>query len=150
MKKMFLPLVVTLFTAGTIFTSCESPAKKVEDAKDNLAVAENNLEKAKLDSIAAHERAKAEYQARITENDKQLLDYKLKISKESKVQREKDEEKLDKLQQRSDAMKATVNNYEVATLESWDIFKAEFNRERDAFNTEIAELGKSLADAGKK
>jgi hypothetical protein len=150
MKKIVLPLVVTLLTAGTIFTSCESPAEKVETAKDNLATAENNLEKARLDSIDAHDRAKAAYLAKITDNENQLADYKVKIAGENKVQREKDERRLANLEIRNAQMKETVNNYEVASLVSWDVFKSEFNRERDLFNTEIAELGKSLADAGKK
>ncbi len=131
--------------AITIFASCESPAKKVEDAKDNLAVAQDNLEKAKEDSIAAHKQARAEYESMIEENERQLMNYKLKIAKEKTADAKKDEERLEKLEKMNADMKASVNGYEVATLESWNIFKTEFFKQRDDFNNEINELGKSLA-----
>lgn len=145
MKKMFFPVVVSLFAAGAIFTSCESPAKKVEDAQENLVVAQNNLEKAKMDSISAHERAKADYLVRLQDNEKQMADYKLKIAKESKTDRERDEQRLNQLQVRNEQMKTTVNNYEAVTLDGWEIFKAEFNRQREEFNKGMTELEKSLS-----
>ena len=50
MKKTILTLTICIFIAGLIVSSCQSQAKKVENAELNLQDAKDNVWDAKQDS----------------------------------------------------------------------------------------------------
>src|SRR5438105_33508 len=96
MKKSILTLAAIVFMAAMTLTSCNSPAKKVEEAQKNVKEANKDLAKANeeyladiesyrketADKIAANDRSIAEFNSRIKEQKREAAaDYKLKIAK---------------------------------------------------------------------
>jgi hypothetical protein len=150
MKKIFIPLALTLFATGTIFTGCESSAQKVENAEENVANAQVKLDQARIDSAAEYEKAKVEWAQQIANNDKTLADYKIKIANEKSEQKAKDEAKLDELQKRNDGMKAKMSEYKEDGKDAWANFKTDFNKGVADFDEDMTEFGNSLANLGKK
>lgn len=147
MKKIFLPLAVTLFLTGTIFVGCESSAQKVENAEQGVAAAQANLDQARKDSVAAYEKQKVEWNAQIARNEKVIADYKVTVAKEKKEVRARDEERLDKMQQKNEALKVSVDEYNENGKQTWADFKAGFKKMTDEFDDDMTEFGKSLGKA---
>ena len=86
MKKSLIILAVTAFIIGSVFTGCQSQAKKienaqdkVEDAKDKLVVAKQDLDKALNDSIQEFRKTAL---TRVMAQEKNIADFKTKIAKE--------------------------------------------------------------------
>ena len=103
MKINILILSATIFISGILVISCQSSAKKVEnaennlqDAKDNVVDANNNLNQALIDSIQNFRKTS---QDRITANENKIVELKSKIAKEGKEKRVKYDKKLAKLEQ---------------------------------------------------
>ena len=57
-------------------TSCSSSAEKVNESKNNVEQAQQNLEKAKADYENQYNTFKAESDAKITANEKLIIDLK--------------------------------------------------------------------------
>ena len=147
MKKTIFILGVTVFMAGTIFMGCLSSDEKtkaardnVKDAKENVEVANQELLKAKQDSILQFRKEAAE---RISMNKKSIADLKLKISKENKVIKAKNEKKLAELEQRNNKLEKSLSDYKEDGQEKWSEFKIEINHDLD-------EIGAAFQDLSKK
>ncbi|HET6991984.1 MAG TPA: hypothetical protein VFJ43_11700, partial [Bacteroidia bacterium] len=105
------------------------------------------LDQAHKDSTAEYEKSKAEWAVRIADNDKAIADYKTKVAKENKIQREKDEARLDELQKKNDVMRSNMNEYKQDENSNWADFKAGFKRMTDDFDEDMNEFANSV---GKK
>ena len=91
MKKTVFTLAITMLIGGTILTSCQSSAEKVENAENNLQEAKENvseakqdLKEARQDSITEYQKFRKEYEERIIANEKIIADFKAKIATEKK------------------------------------------------------------------
>jgi hypothetical protein len=139
MKKSILALAALTFMAASTLTSCNSPAKKVEEAQNDVKEANKDLAKANeeyladiesyrketADKIAANDRSIAEFNARIKEQKREAAaDYKLKIAK---------------LEEKNSDMKKHLDEYKAEGKENWEKFKTEFNHDME-------ELGKAFKD----
>ncbi|TND01985.1 MAG: hypothetical protein FD123_4136 [Bacteroidetes bacterium] len=149
MKNIFSPLVLVIFTTGAAFTGCESSAKKVENAEQDVAAAHAKLDQARIDSAAEYEKAKIEWAGRIASNEKALAEFRVKIAADKKETRIKNEVRLNELQKRNDAMKIKMHEYKHGEKTMWNDFKmsftmiaVEFDRDMDAFEKSIADFGK--------
>ena len=139
MNKSILTLAAVALMAATTLTSCNSPAKKVEEAQKDVTEANKDLAKANeeyladiesyrketADKIAANDRSIAEFNSRIKEQKREAAaDYKLKIAK---------------LEQKNSDMKKHLDEYKAEGKENWEKFKTEFNHDME-------ELGKAFKD----
>jgi hypothetical protein len=146
MKKIFFPYVILLALTGTFFNGCESSTEKVEHARENVEDAQAKLEKARQDSIADYEQQRTEWAGRIAENEKTLADYKIRIAHEEKVQRERDEARLDELQKENEEMKDRMNGYGKDDKHiTWADFKAGFRGMMEEYDREMTEFGNTIA-----
>ncbi|MFA6200327.1 MAG: hypothetical protein WC679_08000 [Bacteroidales bacterium] len=147
MKKTIFILGVTVFMAGTMLVGCLSSGEKVEAARDNVKdanesvqIANQELNKAKQDSILQFRKEAAE---RISMNKKSIADFKLKIAKENKVVKAKNEKKLAELEERNNKLEKSLSDYKEDGQEKWSDFKIEFNHDLD-------ELGKAFSNLSNK
>jgi hypothetical protein len=137
MKKLIITLVITTFMGGSmILDSCQSSAKKVEEAKENVTNANHELIKARQDSI---QQFKQESAREISNSEKRITEYKVKIAHENKALKAKHEKKLAELEQKNNDLKTKLTNLKEDGSEDWKKFKSEFSHDMD-------ELGKSLKD----
>lgn len=147
MKKTIFILGVTVFMAGTMLVGCLSSGEKVEAARDNVKdanesvqIANQELNKAKQDSILQFRK---EAVKRINMNKKSIADFKLKIAKENKVVKAKNEKKLAELEERNNKLEKSLSDYKEDGQEKWSDFKIEFNHDLD-------ELGKAFSNLSNK
>ena len=146
MKKIIFILGLTVLMSGTIFIGCLSSDEKVEAARNNLNVANKDVQianqeltQAKQDSILMFRQEAAE---RISLNKKSIADLKLKISKENKVLKAKNEKKLEELEKRNNLLEKSLADYKDDEKTKWSEFKIEFNNDLD-------ELGKAFQNLTK-
>ena len=129
---------------------CQSPTQKVENAEQDVVDAQANLKQAQLDSAAVYEKVRADWAVQIADNEKTLADYKVKIAKERKVQREKDEARLDELEKRNETLKAQMQEFKQDGKDNWETFKTNFKKAADEFGEDMKRLGNSIVDIGRK
>lgn len=139
MKKTIFILAITAFMAGTIFTSCQSSAKKVANAQDDVIKANEELNKANqeyLEDIKSYRKITAE---NIVANENNIAEFKARIEKDKKTAKSDYQKKIALLEQKNSDMKKKMDDYTDQGKENWEIFKAEFNNEMD-------EMAKALKD----
>lgn len=139
MKKTIFILAVTSFIAGAILTSCQSSEKKVENAQNEVAKANDNLDKANQEYLADIEDYRKVIIDKIDANNKSIAEFKLRINKEKKEAREDYKQRIADLEQKNSDIKKKLDDYKAEGKENWENFKTEFNHDMD-------ELGKAFQD----
>lgn len=134
MKKTIFILGIVLLMAATILSSCQSSAKKVEDAKDKVSEANQELNQAIKDSI---QQFKKESEEKINAHAKSIAEFKVRLANEKIENRNNYEKKLEELDQKNTDMKKKLDDYNEEGREKWETFKLEFSRNMD-------ELSRSL------
>lgn len=137
MKKSIL----TVVTAGTIMAAivsgCNSPATKVENAKQDLKEAKQELSQAQKDSVADFAAFRKESEDRITGNEKTIAAFKDRMLTDKKQMIKADQKMIDELEQRNINMRKKIEEYRSEGKDNWEAFKKEFNHDMD-------DLGKSI------
>lgn len=150
MKKLTIILMaITAIIAGTMFTGCESAAKKSADANENLKDAKTDLKTAEQDAAAAAQKAadaadwkqfKSDSEGKIMANESTIARLKEKKKSSGKMLDAAYTKHIEELEQKNKDLKARMESYEKGQTE-WQSFKAEFIHDMD-------ELGKALNDLG--
>lgn len=155
MKKILLSLSVIGMIAG----GCNNSDKKVERAQEEVQDAKKDLAEAKQEQ--AHENAvatertdmdhsnaemsdyqkfKADMQAKINENQRQIDTMKVRMANEKKDKKDRFNKRIDKIEKENAELRARIENYpEEKDASKWDAFKREFNHDMD-------ELGAAMKD----
>ena len=84
MKRSILALVATTLITGAILTRCNTSAKKVEDAQNNVNEANKDLDKANAEYLADIESYRKETSDKIAENNRSIAEFNARIEKEKK------------------------------------------------------------------
>jgi len=148
MKKTIITLAVSsMLIAGSVFTSCKSPAQKeadaqgeVQDAKENLNETQNdaNAEAQKVATAEEWAAFKIEADAKIKSNEVRIAELKVKLNKPGKILDPIYKKRIETLEEQNRDLKVRLDVYEKNNSD-WETFKREFNRDMD-------ELGKALKD----
>jgi predicted RNase H-like nuclease (RuvC/YqgF family) len=136
MRKTISALAVTIFIAGAILTGCQSSAKKVENARDKVIEANQELSQALKDSI---QQFKTESELKISANEKSIAEFKAKIKNEKKENKAAYEKKLAELEQKNSDLKKKLEEFKDDSKANWKTFKTEFSNDMN-------ELGQALKD----
>ena len=139
MKKSILTLAAVAFTAVTTLTSCNSPAKKVEQAQENVNEANKDLAKANEEYLADIESYRKETAEKIAANDRSIAEFNSRIKEQKREAAADYKLKVAKLEQKNSDMKKQMDEYKAEGKESWEKFKIEFNHDME-------ELGKAFKD----
>jgi hypothetical protein len=137
MKKLLKKTLSIIFIGTIITTSCNSPAKKVEKAQENLEVAEIEYTQAYKDSVDEFMLFRNTMESRIESNEVVINKYKIDMKENNSKAKSKDQKIIDDLEQKNINMRKRIEEYNKTGREEWDAFKKEFNYDMD-------ELGKSL------
>lgn len=139
MKKSIIKLSGSLFIAAIIVSSCNSPAKKVENAQENLNEAKEEYTQAYKDSIADYQLFRTTSEERIASNEKVIAAFKAKIASDKRKLKSNDQKMIDEFEQKNIDMRKKMEEYKESTKDQWVEFKKEFNHDMD-------ELGKAIHD----
>ncbi len=127
-------VVVTVFITGTMFMSCQSSSEKVDQAKENVIEAEQELNQAIKDSIVQFRK---ESEQQISVYEQSIADLKAKIATEKKDVKATYEKSLAELQQKNELLKTKLNDFKDDEIDKWDSFKTEFNSDMNDLGTAI-------------
>jgi hypothetical protein len=125
---------------SSILASCDSPAKKVEKANENLIEAEEKLDEVKKDSLADFENFKKEVNLLIDENEKAIIFYKNQIRAESRKITDAEQKMIDELEQRNINFRIKIKEYKENGKDEWKAFKVEFKHDMDELGIAIKGL----------
>jgi hypothetical protein len=143
MKKTMNIMALAVLISGTFLTGCQSSATKVEnanekvdDAKDKVVLAQQELDQAVKDSI---KQFKKESEEKIIVYEKNIAEFKVRVAKENKEARARDERKLAELEQQNRIMKQQLADFNEERKDQWISF-------RDKVNRDMEKQGKAFRD----
>jgi hypothetical protein len=139
MKKSILMLAAFAVMAATTLTGCNSPAKKVEEAQNDVKEANKDLAKANEEYLADIESYRKETAEKIAANDKSIAESNARIKEQKREAAVDYKMKIAKLEQTNSDMKKHMDEYKAEGKEKWEKFKTEFNHDME-------ELGKAFKD----
>jgi len=140
MKKTTTILGCAIFLTGAVFTSCSSPAEKVENKEENVVEANESLEKANAENVADMEAFRKENNERILANDKSIAEFKAKVANEKREARIEYTEKINELERKNSDYKKRLEEYNETGSEKWVAFKSEFNHDMDGLGMALKDL----------
>lgn len=146
MKNSILVIASTLFLTVTILSGCQSSGTKVEnaedkvqDAKNELADSQRDLNAIRLDTISNYEQFKIEAEKILIAQEKNITEFKTRLTSEKKAINADYDKKLAELENINSELERKLADYKDDGQDKWISFKAEFNRDID-------ELGKAFKD----
>ena len=141
MKQTFIKIAFVTFIAGLMITSCQPSTQKVENAKEDLNAAKEQVVEARQDYNQAVKDSVIQFrkdsEVRISENERLIAAFKANLSKMEKATQVKYEKTIADLELLNIHMKQKLADYKDEEESKWQSFKREFNHDMD-------ELGKSL------
>jgi glutamate synthase domain-containing protein 2 len=139
MKRIILSIVALVFAVSVAFYGCNSPAQKVENAKDNVDQAKEDLDKANREYQAEIENFRKETAERMAINEQLIAALKVKIANEKYENKVLYNKKIEELEKKNRDMKKRADEFQDNGQDKWVSFKTEFNHDMD-------ELGRALKD----
>jgi hypothetical protein len=144
-KRMYYALIIAVLTAG-FFASCDSKAKKVENAQEDVQDSKQALKEAQ------HE-LNEEYPAFRMEAEKKIAANELRIEELLAIVTQPGEKLLDDLRRKRIAelrlrnadLRNRLDIYEKEHSD-WEVFKREFNHDMNGLLESIKDIGKNNKD----
>jgi uncharacterized protein YaaN involved in tellurite resistance len=140
MKRSTLILATGLFISTTVFTSCNSSAQKVENAKENVIEAAADLNKANEDYISDMNNYRVVANEKITANDNSIILFKKRMEDQKQEAKAEYNKKIEALEKKNTDIKKKLSDYKADGQASWDLFKTEFTREIKELDEAISSL----------
>lgn len=131
----------TAFAISLILAGCNSPAKKVENARADLKDAQTELTVAEKDSVEDYNNFMKDAKLKIDANDKAIENLKSTMPKLSKSANINTQKRIDELEQKNIDMRKKMENYRANGKDEWESFKREFSYD-------MSELGKAIKNVG--
>lgn len=129
--------VLIALGVGLALSACTTSADRVADAKENVADARKELAEARDEHFLDMEKFRKQTADKIAANNATLADFKARMAQDRSVTGEKFNTNIRQLEEKNDALKRKINEYQTNNKTDWDRFKDEFNRD-------MTELGKAL------
>ncbi len=136
---MLLMVMFTMVLWST-FTSCNSSAKKVENAEENVTEAKADLKDAKAEYMQEVENYRIQSAEKYDANVKSIEEFNLKIAKEKSQVKKSYDKQIAELEQKNMEMKKRMDEYRGESKDQWEQFKSEFNRDMDQLGTALSNL----------
>jgi len=148
MKRTIYRLAVSIVVAaGLVVTSCNSPTKKAEKARENVEESQEELNEARTDAQLQQQKAataeewktfKSDAEVKIKENETRIAEIKAKMMKPGQALDSMYQRRINALEEKNTKLRTKVNDYENEQSD-WESFKREFNHDMD-------EIGKAFKD----
>jgi len=147
MKTTRFNVVIVIGIAIMGMISCtNSPTKKaevLEDAKDNVLVAEQDLNQAVSDSINEYTRYKMEAETKLIENDLKIAALKNNMKAERIEVRTKYEKELNELEKKNANLKVSISEYKEDDVNKWEKFKELVNQDIEEIKLAISRMSEN-------
>lgn len=144
-RKIYVLFIISIVIMGMI--SCtNSPEKKaevLENAKENVVVAEQDYNAAVNDSIDEYIRYKTETEAKLVENELKIAALKRELKAEKNEVRTKYEKQLTELEQKNAALKVNVSEYNDKDVSKWEKFKKLMDQDIEEIKVAISKMAEN-------
>lgn len=140
--RIILNLLLAVLVSISVSSCNKSPKAKeadLNDAKQEVEKAKEDLDEAKIDSVVAFNKYKSSIQIKLVENEKVITDLKAKIGDKDRKTQTLYYKQLENLQIKNTELKLKIENYKQGPTQKWELFKVDFNNELD-------NLGKSISN----
>ena len=125
---------------GSISMSCNSPAKKVENAEDKVLEANKDLNQANQEYVTDIENYRKETAEKVAANEKTIADFNLRIASEKKVAKMDYQKQVAVLEKQNSDLKMRLENYKEEGKEKWEIFKTKFTHDMEVMGDALKNL----------
>lgn len=143
MKKTLFYAALIALVSGSIFTSCQSKEKKVENATENVQDAKQELKQAQSELSAEYPAFRTSEDAKIDENKQHLAELREKLNSPGNVSlNEMRKKRIEELEQRNNDLRNKLYSYENERSTDWAAFKSEINTDMESIAAAIKDLGK--------
>jgi predicted nucleic acid-binding Zn-ribbon protein len=132
--------ILTLTTLVVFTLGCTSSEKKVENAKEDLKEAKAELNQEQKDSVADYLTFKKGIEDRISENEKGIEAFNVRLKNSKNKNWAADQKRVDELEQRNINMRKKLEDYEANGKDNWKAFKTEFNHDMDDLGQALKNL----------
>jgi len=140
MNKGMVALAAMGLIVGTCFVGCEKSSKqKVENAKENLESAQQELNDARVGYLVEWEIFKTESAQKIEGNEKNIAVFREKMETGGSDANKKFAKEVADLEKKNRDLKKKLENYDGGQSQ-WVEFKADFQRELDQIGKKIEGL----------
>jgi len=144
MKKYILAsTIIALIITGSFIISCgnSSSSENVEDAQDEVAEANENLNEANEAYMIEMKSYRSDADKKIAANNKSIEEFKARVDQEKKEAKAYYLRKIEELEQKNSDMKKRMDDYKADGKEQWETFKTEFNHDMDEMGNAIRDIG---------
>ncbi|MCC6410821.1 MAG: hypothetical protein IT270_04130 [Saprospiraceae bacterium] len=144
MKNSLKYFLAVPFLTGLILTGCQTSAEKVQDKRENVTEAKQELNEEKAEAYAeqqqeaneaAYKSYKIESDARIDANETMISDIKADMRKAGKKMDKEYEQQIDALEKKNKDLRQRLNAYNARKQNDWDSFKREFDHDMNELGT---------------
>lgn len=143
MRNSYFVLAVIGFMTGALFTGCgKTSEQKVENAKESLGEARQEVKDARTEYLAEWQTFKSESEQKIAANEKRIDEFKEKIEKAGSKLKAKYSKEVAALEQKNRDLKKKLEEYKDEGQSKWVEFKTNFKNDMDAIGKTISDLFK--------
>ena len=138
-KYSYFTNTVKFITAGfclsLLLVACQKPSEKVENAKDKVADANQDLKEAKREARAEWQedwlKFKRGNDKDIADNERRIIELRKEVNSVNTRNKAKYSPRLDDLERRNNELRDRVNNYKDEGDAKWGEFKKEVKRDME-------------------
>lgn len=132
MKKSSGIIPLSILSTVFLFTSCATPAEKVENAEVSVVEAQEELDKANEEYLADMKEFKELTANQLAANEQSIVDFNARIANQKKDAKIEYEAKIADLDSQNTDMKKRIDDFQADSKSSWESFKSEFGNDMDA------------------
>ena len=141
MKNNHIILIVLLSILGILLMGCDvNREKKVEDAKENVNQANQDLKEAQAQYEMEWQQFKSDAEFKIDANQKSIDEFKAEMKTASKKFRDKYEKEVLTLEQKNAELRKSISEYKYEGKDNWEEFKRDFNNNMNVIGNAIKDL----------
>ena len=140
MKKSIVTLGMLASVFAVSLTSCKDAETNVKQTQEEVLDARVDLMESKNEAAEALEKFKLDFYEKISDNNKNIRDLRVKEIKGTTKEKEDYTKKMDELEAKNEALKSKLDAYTSYDESSYETFKNDLKENADALEKEFQEL----------
>ena len=140
MKKSIVTLGMLALVFAVSLTSCKDAETNVKQTQEEVLDARVDLMESKNEAAEALEKFKLDVYEKISDNNKNIRDLRVKEIKGTTKEKEDYTKKMDELEAKNEALKSKLDAYTSYDESSYETFKNDLQKNADALEQEFQEL----------
>ena len=141
LSATFFALIVAGCLTPILLMGCQRPEEKVENAKEKVATANQDLKEARRDAGTEWQedwlKLKRDNDQEIAGNERRIIEIRKDVNTVDAPYRAKYNTRIDEFERRNNELRDRVNNYKNVGDEKWVEFKKDIKRDMDDLKSSL-------------